>query len=156
MKDAGQNWGKWVVVTLVLGVLAFLASPNAPLGGFWGPTAASPGAGPSDTQRMLFMLIGAFQSLVFGWGVAFLIFGFPFAKDMAPAHQGLARAAHLAIAWSLINWWPHGNFHITLGARSVGGLLAIEYGFHVTTIVAALVMACFFMTVMRQRATQAR
>lgn len=156
MNDTGQNWGKWLIVTLVLGVLAFLASPNAPLGGFWGPPAPSPGGGPSDAQRMLFMLIGAFQSLVFGWGIAFLIFGFSLASAMTPNNQGLARATHLAIAWSLINWWPHGNFHITLGARSVRGLLAIEYGFHVTTIVAALIMACFFVTVMRQRAAQAR
>jgi hypothetical protein len=73
------------------------------------------------------------------------------ASAMTPGKQGLARTAHLAIAWSLINWWPHSNFHQTIGARSVGGLLAIEYGFHVTTIAAALIIAYFFMTLLRQR-----
>lgn len=156
MKDTSQNRVAWLIVTLVLGALAFLASPNAPLGGFWGPPAASPGPGPSDAQRILFILIGAFQSLVFGWGIGFLIFGFPLAKAMAPANEGLARDAHLAIAWSLINWWPHSNFHQTLGARSISGLLAIESGFHVTTMVAGLTMAYFFLTIMGQRAMPAR
>jgi hypothetical protein len=39
------RWGKWLVVTVALGIAAFIASPNAPLGGFWGtPPSLSPTA----------------------------------------------------------------------------------------------------------------
>ena len=34
-----RRWVKWLIVTLVLAVIAFLASPNGPLGMFWGPSA---------------------------------------------------------------------------------------------------------------------
>src|SRR5262245_54673241 len=43
--------GKWLVLTLVLGVVAFMTSPNAPLGGFWGAQAASPA--PTGVEMLL-------------------------------------------------------------------------------------------------------
>lgn len=140
---------KVVAVTLVLGVLTFLASPGAPLGGFWG---ASPEAGPapSGVQIGLLMLIGAIQSIVFGLGVAFLVFGYPLVSAAAPEQPGLARAAYLSIAWSLVQWWPHSNLHQTVG--HMDGLIAIEYGFHVTTMIATLIVAYFFITVLRRAA----
>jgi len=146
-KGTSAGWVKWLVVTLVLGVLAFLASPNAPLGGFWG--AQAEGAAPTGVQTLLFMILGAIQSLVFGLGIAFLIFGFSLTGARMPANLGWARAAHFAIAWSLFSWWPHSNFHQTLVPDNISGLLAIEYGFHVTLILAGLIVAYFFVTTMR-------
>jgi hypothetical protein len=71
-KGISAGWVKWLVVTLVLGVLAFLTSPIAPLGGFWGAQAER--AAPAGVQMLLFILLSAIQSIAFGLGIAFLIF----------------------------------------------------------------------------------
>jgi hypothetical protein len=147
-KGTSADWVRWLVATLVLGVLAFLTSSNAPLGGFWGVQAER--AAPAGVQMLLFILLSAIQSIAFGLGIAFLIFGFPLTSARMPANQGWARATHLAIAWSLFSWWPHSNFHQSLSSDNLSGLLAIEYGFHVTLIVAGLIVAYFFVNIMRQ------
>jgi hypothetical protein len=100
----------------------------------------------------LFVLLAAVQSTVFGLGVSFLLYGYPTVASLGAVSPGLARAAHLAIAWSLINWWPHGNLHQKL-FPSPGVTLAIEYGFHGTIWIAAGVVAWFFLRVVRERRT---
>jgi hypothetical protein len=141
------SWGKVAAVTVVVGVVAFLASPEAPLGGFWGgPVDVGPE--PTGFQTLLFIMIGLLQSFVFGLGIAFLIFGYPLVSA-APVSEGLALATYLSIAWSLINWWPHSNFHQT-ASGDINGLLAIEYGFHVTSILSGLIIAYFFVEILRQ------
>ncbi len=147
-KGTSAGWVKWLIVTLVLGVLAFLTGSNAPLGGFWGAHVEQ--AAPAGVQILLFVFLSAIQSIAFGLGIAFLIFGFPLAHARMPANQGWARATHLAIAWSLFSWWPHSNFHQSLSSDNLSGLLAIEYGFHVTLIVAGLIVAYFFVKILRQ------
>ena len=144
-KGRNAGWVKWLAVTLVLGVGAFLASPNAPLGGFWGPIE---GPTPTGAQTFLLIILGAIQSLVFGLGVAFLIFGFPLVNATPLANRGLALATYLAIAWSLISWWPHISLHQTSAARSISSLLAVEYGFHATLIIGGLIVAYYFVTKM--------
>ena len=147
-EGASLNWVKWLVVTLVLAVLAFLASPNGPLGGFWRPSPDFPQ--PTDAQLPLFVLLNATEALVFGFGAAFLIFGYPLVQAMLPASRGLTLAAYLSIAWLLVSWWPHDSLHIANGVN-MGGLLAIEYGFHVTLMIAGVILAYFFLNVLRGR-----
>jgi hypothetical protein len=153
-QSRGNLW-KVVAVALVLGVVAFLASPGAPLGFIWGGGTESAGPSPTGTQIALLMLITAFQSLVFGLGVAFLIFGYPLVSGALPASRGLALATYFAIAWSLVGWWPHSNLHQVVG-ENMDGLIAIEYGFHATTMFAGLITAYFFVMVMRQSASRAQ
>jgi hypothetical protein len=141
------SWVKVAAVTVVVGVVAFLASPEAPLGGFWG-APAEVGPEPTGFQTLLFILIGLLQSFVFGLGIAFVIFGYRLISA-APVSEGLALATYLSIAWSLINWWPHSNFHQT-ASGDINSLLAIEYGFHVTSILAGLIIAYFFVEILRQ------
>ncbi len=47
-------------------------------------------------------------------------------------------------------WWPHDNLHISNG-NNLQGLLFIEYGFHFTLMIAALVLAHCFLSLIRQR-----
>lgn len=47
--------GKWLAVTIVLGIAAFLLSPSGPLGGFWGLHSESPT--PQGIQKGLFILL---------------------------------------------------------------------------------------------------
>ena len=47
---------------------------------------------------------------------------------------------YLSIGWFLVSWWPHDNLHIHNGD---------EYGFHVTLIIAAGVLALSLVTMLR-------
>ena len=50
-------------------------------------------------------------------GVAFLVFG---GRLLARAGQPatLTYATYIAIAWALVSWWPHDNFHRSIGTSS--------------------------------------
>ncbi len=148
-REANRNWVKWLVVTLVLAAIAFLASPNGPLGGFWRPSADFPK--PTDAQLPLFILLNLAEALAFGFGISFLIFGYPLMQTLLPASKGLTLAAHLSIAWLLFSWWPHDSLHVANG-MNLNGLLAIEYGFHVTLMITGAILVYFFLALVRQRA----
>jgi hypothetical protein len=142
---------KWVAVTVVLGLFAFLTSVNGPLGPAvfgWHPAASV--TQPVGIQLPLFMLLGLMEALAFGFGVAFLLFGYPWVRAAGPAPTPLARLAHLSIAWVLINWWSHDSFHIANGL-DLGGLLTIEYAYHVTLMTAGVIAAAWFVTVLREQ-----
>lgn len=148
---ARQSWIKWVAVTLVLGVVAFMASPNGPLGGFWRPSPDFPQ--PTSAQLPLFIVLNVAEVLAFGLGIAFLIFGYPLLRAIAPASKRLTLGAFLSITWLLVNWWPHDSLHVANG-MNMGGLLVIEYVFHITLIVAGAILAYFFWVLERRGATQ--
>ena len=147
-REANRNWVKWLVVTLVLAAIAFLASPNGPLGGFWRPSADFPK--PTNAQLPLFILLNLAEALTFGFGISFLIFGYPLMQTLLPASKGLTLAAHLSIAWLLFSWWPHDSLHVANG-MNMNGLLAIEYGFHVTLMITGAILVYFFLALVRQR-----
>ncbi len=142
------NWKPALAVTLVLAVVAVLASPAWPLGSFWRPPADSPV--PTSAQLPLFILLNIAEGLTFGLGLSFLVFGYSMVRAISPASTGLTRAAHLSIAWLLFNWWPHDSLHIHNG-MNIGGVLAIEYGFHITLMIAGVIFAYFFLTLLRQQ-----
>ncbi len=141
------RWKPAVAVTIVLGVLAFLSGPNAPLGVFWRPNPALPS--PSAAQLPFFMLLSAAEAITFGLGIAFLFFGYPMVRAVHPAGTTLTRLAHLSIAWLLFSWWPHDSLHLHVGFN-LGGLLAVEYAFHITLMIAGVILAYFFLTLVRQ------
>lgn len=93
------------------------------------------------------------QSLL-GIGAAFVAFGLPVVKQAAGRVGVNPWPVYLAIAWQLGSWWPHDNFHMATG-MDLGALLLIEYGFHVTLIVTALVVARFFLAMLRPACTTA-
>ena len=143
-----QYWIKWLAITIVLAVIAFLASPNGPLGVFWRPSPDFPQ--PTDAQLPLFILLNAIEALAFGFGVAFLIFGYPLVQTVLPASRGMRIATYLSLAWLLVSWWPHDSLHVANGTN-MSGLLAIEYGFHVTVMAAGAILACYFLNLRRGR-----
>jgi hypothetical protein len=135
-------------IALIVGmaILAFLASPNGPLGGFWAPSPDFPA--PTPGQIPLFILLNIFEAVTFGLGVSFLFFGLPLVRAIPVASLSLTRLAHLSISWLLLNWWPHDSLHVFNG-HNMAGLLAIEYGFHVTLMLAGAVLAVFFLKALR-------
>jgi len=128
------------LLTLAVGVPAFALGPL-----LWAPAAASPK--PSDAQLPLFVLLALIEALLFGLGVVFIAFGLPMVRQAAHQARVTPWPMYLAVAWQLVSWWPHDNFHMAVGL-DLGPLLLIEYAFHGTLIVTALVVARFFLSVL--------
>lgn len=129
-----------VLVTLGIGIPAFALSrviwPDPP-----GMPAPLPGLVP------FLMVPAVFEALAFGAGVAFLVFGSRLVQG-AGESPALARATYLAIAWSLLNWWPHVNFHRAIGFNNLVALVEVDWAFHLTLIASAVVIAIFFIRVL--------
>lgn len=125
------------LITLAVGIPAFLLGQV-----IWPPAPGGPT--PSGAQLPLFMLLFLVEALLFGLGVAFLGFGWPLVRQAAGRVGMDPRPVYLAIAWQLVSWWPHDNLHVATG-MDLNGLLMIEYAFHMTLILSALVVARFFL-----------
>ncbi len=88
--------------------------------------------------------------MAFGLGVSFLLFGLPTVRRVSPNSKLTAWAMYLSIGWLLVSWWPHSHLHQVVG-ENLQGLLYIEYGFHVTVIIGAAVLAYGFLTLLREQ-----
>jgi hypothetical protein len=131
------------LITLAVGIPAFLLGQV-----IWPPTPGELPT-PSGAQLPLFILLFVVEALLFGLGVAFVVFGWPLVRRAA-ARVGMdPRPVYLAIAWQLVSWWPHDNLHLSTSINNLNGLLMIEYGFHVTLMLTALVVARFFLATLR-------
>jgi hypothetical protein len=132
-----KPWLKWSLVTLVVGAITFVLTPLWPV-----PSTAPQ---PPGSLLPLFVLLVFIESVSFGLGIAFVVFGRPLLRRMV-ASPRLAAAAYVAVAWLLLNWWPHDNLH-----RISGGdwnrLVLIEYGFHLPLMLAGAVLAWFLVRV---------
>jgi len=138
-----------LAVAIVLAIVALLATPLGPLGVFWQPSADIPVSSATSIQLILFLGLNIAESLTFGLGIAFLVFGYPMVRTVSPASKGLTRAAHFAITWLLSNWWIHDSLHAHVGME-LNGMLGIEYGFHFTLMIAGGILAVFFLTLLGQ------
>jgi hypothetical protein len=102
---------------------------------------------PPPSLLPFFIGLGIIESVAFGLGIAFLIFGWPLVRETGVGPFA-AWGGYLGSSWSLVNWWAHDGFHRVTGL-SFGGLVRIEYGFHVTLILGAVLTAYFFLSVAR-------
>lgn len=133
---------KVILLTITLGLLALLMSPNGPLGSFWRPSPELPS--PSKLQMVLFLGVSIAEAFAFGFGVSFLIWGRKAMQKLNGASATLRNAAYLGISWLLINWWPHDSLHMHVGHR-LNQLIAIEYAFHVTLIISGVIVVRFLL-----------
>ena len=138
-----KTWVKVTVVTVIVGVAAMALDPI-----LW--PIAEGGAQPTAGQLFFFIVLEAIQSLAFGLGVSFLVFGLPTVRRVSPNSQLMAWAMYLSIGWLLVSWWPHSHLHQVVG-ENLQGLLYIEYGFHVTVIIGAIVLAYGLLSLLREQ-----
>lgn len=96
-------------------------------------------AKPTPAELPLFVTLAALESLLFGLGVAFLVFARPYVKQTPEHLRNRAWAVYVTIGWLLLSWYPHDGLHIHAGLN-LGALLAIEYAFHVPLYLAPLVL----------------
>jgi hypothetical protein len=144
--DASRGtWIKVVAVTIVAAVLAMVLGPI-----IW-PTSDPPlFPEPTATQLPQFIVLQVVTCLTFGLGVSFLVFGWHVVREVSANWKLRAWLAYLSIGWLLVSWWPHGHLHQHNG-HDVQGLLYIEYGFHVAPMLAGLIVAYCFLSLMRER-----
>lgn len=133
---------KFIIVTLVFAIPAFLLSRV-----LWPDTPGFPV--PSPEQLPFFIFLSVVEVLLFGLGIAFLLFGWPLVERTAGENKTLNLSVFISIVWGLISWWPHSNFHRTVGL-DLSGLLVIEYAFHLTLIISTLVIATYFWKQLRR------
>jgi hypothetical protein len=130
------------LLTLAMTVAALLLQPI-----LWPPAPGIPS--PVGVQLALFIGLAVLSALTFGAGVSFLIFGWPAVRRATALANIPAWPVYLAIGWSLVSWWPHNNLHLANG-DNLSGLLAIEYGFHVSLYITGLIVAWFFLATLRR------
>lgn len=95
---------------------------------------------PTSLQLALLLPVVAAEAVALGLGVAFLRYGWPLVRSVVGESRRLTMAAYLSSAWLLMNWWLHDNLHMANGS-DFNGLIAIDWAFHTTLIVAAAVVA---------------
>jgi hypothetical protein len=134
-----RHW-QVILTILVTGIAAFLLGRV-----IW---QDAPGAaGPPAPVLPVFVLVSTVEALLFGVGVAFVIFGW---RWLGADRSKLATAAFVAIAWTLVSWWPHDNFHRV--SHDWYSLAAIEVGFHLTLIASIVIIALYFLRTLRAQA----
>ena len=127
---------KFALVALPLAIITFILSRV-----IWPDPSGM--VGPDATLLPHFIFLSALESLAFGVGVAFALFGYPRLRASMP-DSWLSSAAFIAIVWALVSWWPHDNMHRVNGMSNFAGLLRIEYIFHFTLIIAGCIVAMYF------------
>lgn len=134
-------------------VIGFLLGANAPIGQMiWPPDPMNPA--PTAGQLPFFILLSVFEALAFGIGVTFLLTGLPAVRSLVGSSGARATALYLAISWVLVNWVIHDSLHMHNG-MNMQGLLYIEYGFHVTLILAGIALASNVMRLAQSRGQRA-
>jgi hypothetical protein len=127
-----KTWIKYALVTVILGAIAMMLGPK-----LWPPIADPM---PSAQQLPFFIILAGIQALVFGFGIAFLVFNW---SAVMKKKDSLTCWAFFALIWTLVSWWPHDNLHMHNGLN-FQGLLYIDYGFHLTLMIAGLILAKYF------------
>ncbi len=127
---------KFIITTLVFGFAGFLLNPAAPLGeALWGSMPEGPE--PVGVQLPLLMLYTALSSFAMGFGIAYWAFAMRWTRQVFPSWTV---AAHVAVGWIPATFWIHDSLHMMNG-ENMAGLIALEYGFHIPTILAGVIIA---------------
>ena len=130
-----------------LAVAVLTAAAAVPLSFLLWRTPAGAATPPTTVLLLLLPVTVVMPSIAFGLGLAFLLFGRQLVA--AGGSRALSRAAYLGVAWLLMNWWPHSNFH--RAASGWTAILLVDYVFHTTAIAAAGIVAIYFLRVLNER-----
>lgn len=132
-----------IVTVLAVSVPAFVLGPI-----LWPP--ADIGVDPVGAQLPAFLFLAIGDALLLGAGVAFLLRGWPLLRRLSPDSRPRAIVMYVAIGYLMVSWWPHLNMH-THNGIDLGGLLVIDYLFHLPLEIAALALGLSFVHLHRSR-----
>lgn len=96
--------------------------------------------GVPDPWAGLFRGLYFAEWLAFTAGMTFLVIGWPMMARLGRP-RWLTTAAHLAIVWLLVSWWPQDNFYRLAAKDDWPRQAALVYIFNVPLMIAAAVVA---------------
>jgi hypothetical protein len=134
---------KMLLITILCGVPLLFLGPI-----IWPP---APEVQPTQAQLPYLIVLSAIEALTAGFGIAFIAYGWPLIRKAAGKKRILAGTMYVAISWLLVSWWPHDNMHIH-NAMNIDGLIVIEYLFHVTLMIAAVVLTYGYFSLLSEKA----
>ena len=140
----GRPWVKVLAISVLVAIPAFILGPI-----IWPPAEGSPS--PTATQIPFLLFLNLVQATVLGLGVSFLAFGLSVMRRVSPDSKVRAWAMYLSIAYLMVSWWPHINMHVHNGPDNLQGLIFIDYLFHLPSMIAALVLAYCFFSLLREK-----
>ncbi|MFF4851500.1 AMP-binding protein [Streptomyces sp. NPDC001194] len=111
---------------------------------FW-PGSTDLGGVPNP-WAFLFFVLYLFEGASFAAGLVFLFDGRAMMRRHSPGGSpGLTAAAHLAVTYLLIAWWPQDNFYRLAAKHDWPVQAALVYVFNIPLMIAAVVIA-FYVT----------
>ncbi|MFD9411183.1 AMP-binding protein [Streptomyces sp. NPDC059989] len=98
--------------------------------------------GVPQPWAFLFSVLYLFECVAFGVGVVFLFGG---RKRMLRQRRGrrITAAAHLAVAYLLLAWWPQDNFYRLAAKQDWPRQAALVYAFNVPLMIAGAIVAAY-------------
>lgn len=128
---------KAAIIVVVSATFGLLFSPFGPIGAQIWPEPNN-AVVPTATQGLLLLAYTLIGAIAMGLALAFLVLGWGYTKRTFAGRPRLAALVHVSVVWILGNFWVHDNLHIVNGLN-VDGLIAIDYTFHTTIMVATLI-----------------
>lgn len=128
---------KAAIIVVLSATFGLLFSPFGPLGTQIWPEPNN-AVVPTATQGLLLLGYTLIGAIAMGLALAFLALGWGYTKRTFAGRPRLATLVHVSVVWILGNFWVHDSLHMVNGLN-VNGLIAIEYTFHTTIMVAALI-----------------
>ncbi|WP_190344212.1 AMP-binding protein [Streptomyces venezuelae] len=89
---------------------------------------------------VLFFLLYCFECLAFATGAVFLFTGFS-RMLRSGRSRGFTRAAHLAVVYLLVAWWPQDNLYRLAAKNDWPQQAALVYAFNIPLMIAAAIVA---------------
>lgn len=129
---------RFVLITLALTIVLMAFHPIGPFGAMLWPQG-DPDVQPEPWQLPLFLVLFIAEAAVTAFGVAYLFLGWRFTRAMLADRPRLAMGVHASVAFLFIQWWPHGNLHMSV-PFSFGAILAIDYAFHLPIMIASVTL----------------
>lgn len=124
-------------------MFGFALDGHGPLGSLLYPPLAS---SPSPDGAATVFLMGSVLAQALGLGIALAML--PHASSLVETlarttggRRGLAVSAFASIEWMLGSWVPHVGLHQHVAPTNLWALAAIEWGFHATIVLGALILA---------------
>ncbi|MFB6558618.1 AMP-binding protein [Streptomyces sp. NPDC056400] len=98
--------------------------------------------GVPQPWAFLFFVLYLFECVAFGIGVVFLFGG---RARMLRQRRGpsLTVAAHLAVSYLLLSWWPQDNFYRLAAKQDWPRQAALVYAFNIPLMIAGVVVAAY-------------
>lgn len=136
--DGGEGGGIWSGIAGITALFSFLSWVLTDA--LW-PYSTDLSLVPQPWAA-LFTGLYVCESLAFGLGMGFLFCARPLVArhGRSPA---LTSAAHLAVAWLLIAWWPQDNYYRLAAKTDWARQAALVFVFNVTLMIAGAVLVAF-------------